>query len=381
MSYIKSYKDQNYLLGPNIKDMFSKNHVCHLIERICNDMDYSKFDQKYAGAGHPAYHPRINLKLLLISQADGITSSRKMAKNAQENVVYIYLTEKVKPNFRTINEFRRKNGKLIKNVFRELNMFALEEGLIDLSHISVDGTKIRANGSGEKVVDIEKLKKIDQYIDRWIEEGIRIDEEEDKLYGDRGIHELPEGILDPKRKRPTIKKIVDRINEAMKKTAEVQSYRYDLTLNGEMEVFAMMEDGKKPGVGKFNVSMKGLVDSKDTDDLKFAMDMSGSLSDGESSGSAVGEVKLNKDAVYFNVKSVDTGLPDPLPEEFTSMFGKWWKITLPEEAMEELSTSIPKGGDENLTPEEKELKKAFEDANFFLEPKYVGIEDVEEYID
>lgn len=216
MAYIKSFPNQNYLIPPKITDLFSENHVCYLIEQICNDMDFSEFDTKYAGAGHPAYHPRINIKLLLIAHVDGIRSSRKIAKNAQENVVYIYLSEKVKPSFSTISDFRKDNKKLVKNVFRKVNKFALDNKLIDLSHLAVDGTTIKANVASEKIVELEKLKKIDEYIDKWIEEGIKIDEEEDKLYGDRSMHELPKELLDPKKRRPVIKKIVDEINDAMK---------------------------------------------------------------------------------------------------------------------------------------------------------------------
>jgi len=98
MAYIKSYKNQNYLLPPNITDLFSKDHVCYLIEQIAESLDYSEFDELYAGAGHPAYHPRINIKLLLMGHIDGIHSSRKIAKNSQENVVYIFLAEKTQPD-------------------------------------------------------------------------------------------------------------------------------------------------------------------------------------------------------------------------------------------------------------------------------------------
>ena len=147
MSYIKSFPNQNYLIPPNLTDLFSEGHVCFLLEQIAGEMDYSEFDQKYAGAGHPAYHPRILVKLIVMAQVDSIRSSRKIAKAARENVVYIYLTEKTRPDFRTINEFRKANGKLIRNVFRELNTFAYEEGLMDLSHLSTDGTILEANSN------------------------------------------------------------------------------------------------------------------------------------------------------------------------------------------------------------------------------------------
>lgn len=216
MSYIKSYRGQNYLLPPNLTDLFSGDHVCYLIEQITDDLDYSEFDEKYAGAGHPAYHPRIPLKLLLIASVDGITSSRRMAKNAQENAVYIYLSEKIKPDFRTISDFRRNNRELLKKVLFQLNKFALDKGLIDLSHISIDGTTIKANANSNNNLEKKTLEKLREYVEKQIEEGIKVDEEEDKLYGDRGMHQLPKDLDDREKRRPIVKKIIEEINKASK---------------------------------------------------------------------------------------------------------------------------------------------------------------------
>lgn len=216
MAYITSFKNQNYLLPLNITDLFSEDHACYLIEQIAEQLDYSEFDKKYAGAGHPAYHPRINIKLLLMANVDGIRSSRRIAKNAQENVVYIYLAEKTNPDFRTISDFRKDNRRLIKNVFREVNMFALEYGLIDLSHLMIDGTTVKANANNQRILDRETLRKLDKYIDKIIEEGIKVDDEEDKIYGERGMHELPEEFTGSERRKPIVRKIVNEINKSIK---------------------------------------------------------------------------------------------------------------------------------------------------------------------
>ena len=216
MVYIKSYRGQNYLLPPKITDLFPKGHVSYLIEQITDSLDYADFDNKYAGAGHPAYHPRIPLKLLLIGSVDKINSSRRLAKNSQENAVYIYLSEKTSPDFRTISDFRKDNKDLLKQVFLQLNKFAYEEGLIDLSHISVDGTSIKANASSNNNLDEKTLDKLSKYIEEQIQEGIEVDEEEDKLYGNRGIHQLPENLDDKEKRRPIVRKMIEEINKAMK---------------------------------------------------------------------------------------------------------------------------------------------------------------------
>ena len=179
-------------------------------------MDYSEFDEKYAGAGRPAYHPRINIKLLLMAHVDGMRSSRRIAKNAQENAVYIYLSEKVQPHFTTISDFRKNNLKLVKRVFRQVNTLALEEGMIDLSHLSSDGTVIKANANDFKTINKNKIEMINKWIDKYLEEAIKVDEEENKIYGERGIHEMPPGLIDPEKRETKIREVVRKINDSMK---------------------------------------------------------------------------------------------------------------------------------------------------------------------
>ena len=45
--------------------MIPEDHVCFLVEYFVEKLDYKNFDMIYAGAGHPAYHPRILMKILV----------------------------------------------------------------------------------------------------------------------------------------------------------------------------------------------------------------------------------------------------------------------------------------------------------------------------
>jgi len=147
MAYIPSYKDQSWLLPPAIDDLIPEDYICFLVETLVEAQDYSHFDLQYSGAGHPAYHPRILVKLLVMGILDRVRSSRRLARNARENVVYMYLAEKLMPDFRTISDFRKNNPGLIKDVFRHTVRLAREEGMLDLNHLSTDGSKVKANAS------------------------------------------------------------------------------------------------------------------------------------------------------------------------------------------------------------------------------------------
>jgi len=105
MAYIQSNKDQNWLLPMSIKDMIPKDHICFLVEDFVEQLNFSNFDMIYEGAGHPAYHPKIIMKILTYGMLCRTRSSRKLAKATIENFVFMYLAEKVNPNFRTINRY------------------------------------------------------------------------------------------------------------------------------------------------------------------------------------------------------------------------------------------------------------------------------------
>jgi len=263
MVYINSDKNQTYLIPQRINDLFPKDHVCYLIEQIAENIDYSEFDKKVEGAGHPTFHPRINVKLLLMAGVDGITSSRKIAKNTNENVVYIYLSEKTSPDHRTISDFRKDNKQLIKQVSYELNKFALEEGMIDLSHIMIDGTTLKADANNNRILDKETLQKLNDYIDKAVEEGIKVDEEEDALYGDRGMHELPEQFNDSEKRRPIIRKIIGNINKAIKENRKEDTEQIKNEINNlqnKMEELGLKKYSLTDPDARFMLNKKGKVE-------------------------------------------------------------------------------------------------------------------------
>src|SRR3989338_4386037 len=107
MTYIASKKDQNWLIPQSIKEVIPKEHICFFVEEFVESLDFTNFDLIYAGAGHPAYHPRILMKVLIQGMLSRIRSSRKLAAATRESFIFMYLAEKVNPDFRTIARFRK----------------------------------------------------------------------------------------------------------------------------------------------------------------------------------------------------------------------------------------------------------------------------------
>ena len=111
MVFIKSSKNQVWILPPDIRDLIPSDHICYLVESFVDKMDFSEFEIRYDGSGHPSYHPCIMCKILIQSMLDRVRSSRAIARNVRENVVYMYLAE----NLNLILEQSVTSGKKMKN--------------------------------------------------------------------------------------------------------------------------------------------------------------------------------------------------------------------------------------------------------------------------
>jgi len=182
MTYISSYKNQDWLLPTSIKQMIPQNHISFFVEDFVESLDYSGFDMISDGAGHPSYHPRIIMKIIIQGMLSKERSSRKLACACRENFVFMYLAEKVQPNFRTIARFRKNNALFVKEAFKETVNLASEYNLIDLNVICVDGSKIKANASKKAFLKKEQLNQFDSIIDKMVEEDIEQDEIDKESY-------------------------------------------------------------------------------------------------------------------------------------------------------------------------------------------------------
>jgi len=222
MTYISSYKNQDWLLPTSIKQMIHSNHISFFVEEFVESLDFSGFDMISEGAGHPSYHPRIIMKVIIQGMLSKERSSRKLACACRENFVFMYLAEKVQPNFRTIARFRKNNASFVKGAFKETINLASEHDLIDLNLICTDGSKIKANASKKAFLKKEQLSQLDSIIDKMIKEDIEQDEIDEESYDQKeeNITELEMKNLKEIVKNYRNVKDKEKLKENCKKAAE-----------------------------------------------------------------------------------------------------------------------------------------------------------------
>jgi transposase len=212
MVFIKSSKNQVWILPPDIRDLIPPDHICYLVESFVDEMDFSEFEIKYDGSGHPAYHPCIMCKILIQSMLDRVRPSRAIARNVRENIVYMYLAENLQPDFRTISDFRKGNENLITELFKSTVKAAKELGVIGLEQLSTDGSKVKASAANKSAVVKDVLEVIGEYVKNELEKGIKIDIIEDKHFGNcRGYDQLKES--EKHKVKALVAKYVKQVNK------------------------------------------------------------------------------------------------------------------------------------------------------------------------
>jgi hypothetical protein len=121
----------------------------------------------------------------------------------------MYIAKMNCPNFRVLSDFRKDHCAFFHGCFKQTVKLAMELKLASLGHISLDGSKFKANSSKHKAMSYKRLKEKEQAltaeIDALIEKAGHCDEQEDKAYKERTGYEIPEDLKHKEKRLAQIK--------------------------------------------------------------------------------------------------------------------------------------------------------------------------------
>src|SRR3974390_3645360 len=100
--------------------------------------------------GRPSCHPRIMLKLYIYGYLNRVPSSRGLERECRRNIEMIWLTVQLAPDFKTIADFRKDNGKAIREVCREFVGLCRQLVLLTAASVAIDGSKFKAVNARDK---------------------------------------------------------------------------------------------------------------------------------------------------------------------------------------------------------------------------------------
>jgi transposase len=194
--------EQRWLLPPSVHELVPPGHVAHFVrETVREDLDLTAILSAYTEErGYPPYHPAMMVTLLLYAYSRGVYSSRRIAQACEERVDFMAVTAMNQPDFRTIATFRRRHLKALGDLFVQVLKLCRAAGLVKLGHVSLDGTKMRANASVHKAMSYGRMreteKKLAAEVSAWFAQAEATDAREDREHGgERRGDEMPDWVV------------------------------------------------------------------------------------------------------------------------------------------------------------------------------------------
>ena len=219
---------QDFLMPASMREWLPSDHLAYFISDVVDQLDLSEIMERFVGEerGYPPYHPTMMVKVLFYAYCIGVASSRKIEKRLCEDVAFRILAANNTPDFRTISDFRKDHLRALAGLFLQVLKLCQKAGLVKLGHVSLDGTKIKANASRHKAMSYKRMKEEEARLEAEIAELMKkaaaVDEEEDHRYGkDKRGDELPKEMAFRESRLKKIREAKEALEEDAKREAEI----------------------------------------------------------------------------------------------------------------------------------------------------------------
>ena len=145
----KDYNMNQLILPLDLEIKLQENDIAFHIHNLVESIPQEAFASYQTTTGCPAYHPRMMLKIILCGYTQSCFSGRKIEDLTRDSVRMMWLAQGYVPSYRTINRFRVNPmmSELIRQCFVQFRCQLIEENLIDLEAIFIDGSKIEADAN------------------------------------------------------------------------------------------------------------------------------------------------------------------------------------------------------------------------------------------
>jgi len=251
-NFIPDTVNQTLLFPPSLHDWLPEGHLARFLLDVVSALDLSAIYKSYQdkdGRGQAAYAPEMMVRLLLYGYARGVYSSRKIQTRTFEDVAFRYLSGDQHPDHATIAEFRTRHLDALSGLFMQALLLCSEAGLVKLGHVSIDGTKIKANASKHKAMSYKHMNeteaRLKSEIDALLAAAEKTDAEEDAQYGkDRHGDELPVELA---RRESRLQKIAEA-KAALEQEAKEKASQQ--RVEAEQKLAEREEEERRTGKGK-----------------------------------------------------------------------------------------------------------------------------------
>ncbi len=204
--------------------------------------------------GRPGYHPAAMLKIYVYGYLNRIQSSRRLEMECQRNVELMWLVGRLAPDFKTIADFRKDNGRGIRKVCAQFVSLCRQLNLLAEASVAIDGSKFKAVNARDNNFTRAKMKRrmeqIEESVERYLHQLDSADRQEPSLARTTKTDRLQDKITKLKDEMQRLKKLEARMRET-------PDQQISLT---DPDARSMATSGKGSGMVGYNV--QSAVDTK-----------------------------------------------------------------------------------------------------------------------
>jgi transposase len=249
-------RSQSSLFPAELEDYVAEDNLVRAVDAFVDGLDLGKLGfGRFAPLerGRPCYHPATLLKIYIYGYLNRVPSSRRLERECQRNIELIWLTGDLAPDFKTIADFRKDNGKAICEVCRTFVALCRRLDLLSEASVAIDGSKFKAVNARDKNFTEAKMKRrlerIEESIARYIAQ---------LETADRRGHAVPEAkIARFKDKIVKLNEEIARLNAINAEMMKSEDKQISLT---DPDARSMATSGRDTGIVGYNIQIA--VDTK-----------------------------------------------------------------------------------------------------------------------
>jgi transposase len=208
-------RNQVMLLPESVEDYVGEDNPVRIVEAFVEQLDLREMGFEGTdplATGRPAYHPAVMLKIYVDGYLNRIQSSRRLEHETQRNVELMWLTGRLTPDFKTIANFRKDNGRAIRKVCRQFIILCRQLNLFTQTLVAIDGSKFKAVNNRDKNFTDAKMKRRMAQVNESIERYLRAMDSADRAEPE--VAELKKGRLQEK---------IDALKQQMEKLKDIDA--------------------------------------------------------------------------------------------------------------------------------------------------------------
>ncbi|MFT5510746.1 MAG: transposase [Hyphomicrobiaceae bacterium] len=242
-------REQMTLFPARLEDYVGEDNPVRAVDVFVDNLDLDRLGfvrVQPLNLGRPGYDPRTMLKLYIYGYLNRVPSSRRLERECHRNIEVIWLTGQLAPDFKTIADFRKDNGKAIREVCRAFVALCRKLDLLSSASVAIDGSKFKAVNARDKNFTEAKMKrrleKIDKNIARYLSQLETADRHGDAVPAAK-VERL-------KSKIEKLKEEIVRLNGINDQMVSSQDRQISLT---DPDARSMATSGKDTGIVGYNV--------------------------------------------------------------------------------------------------------------------------------